>query len=391
MSAIGVLPTNDLNTGNNVGAHQETLTLDTDYHRSSAYDNYYKQAIHRPNLKVLTGAPVQQIILEQEGSSVHAKGVIYIDYATGATINITCSKEVILSTGAIQTPQLLLISGIGPAATLAEHGIKTFVENENVGKKLQDHTYFSLNVRTEANISYSSLYNDISRLQTAQAEYQDSQGPLIAPIGPSFGFEKLNASTLSQLDASNFLKDRVNQSHIEYYYETTFYPARPTPQYVPLPNESYVSFTAGIIAPVSRGDISIQSKSASDPPQINLNYFSSPTDQALGIYAFKNLRKILARYAATFGNTIGPVNGEVSPGPRVESDVDILEYIRNTAVTVWHASGTCAMLAKASGGVVDARLRVYDVKGLRVVDASIFPIIPDQHTQGPVYMCQIEY
>ncbi|KAI9846711.1 MAG: hypothetical protein M1837_003766 [Sclerophora amabilis] len=386
LGAIGVEPTNDLNTGNNVGAKQETLTLDTEYHRSSAYDNYYIQAMDRPNLRVLTGAPVQRIILKEEGSAVYATGVIYTDYASGATINATCSKEVIMSAGSFQTPQLLLLSGIGPPATLAANGIQMYIDNENVGKNLQDHSYFSLNVRTEADVSYSSLYSDISRMQAAEMEYQESQGPFIAPIGPSFGFEKLNASTLAQLDPANSLADRQNQSHIEYYYETTFYPNRPTPQYVPLSNESYVSFTAGVLAPSSRGYVSIESSSTSDPPQINLNYFSSPTDQALGIYAFKNLRKVLGRYAASFGNTIGPNNGEVSPGPSVESDADILEYIRNTAVTVWHASGTCAMLPQGSGGVVDARLRVYGVSGLRVVDTSIFPIVPDHHTQGPVYM-----
>ena len=216
-------------------------------------------------------------------------------------------------------------------------------------------------------------------------EYQSSEGPLIAPIGPSFGFEKINETTLEKLDTTRSLANRHNQSQIEYYNETIYYPDVPTPEYTPLPNESYISLSAGIIAPVSRGTVSIKSSSNSDPPQINLNYYAAETDQNIAIYAFKNLRKVLAQYA-TYGWTIAPNNGEVSPGPSVESDADILNYIRNTAITVWHASGTCAMLPQASGGVVDARLRVYGVNGLRIVDASIFPIIPDQHTQGPVYM-----
>jgi choline dehydrogenase len=250
---------------------------------------------------------------------------------------------------------------------------------------LQDHTYFSINVRTEANVSYSSLFNDLSNLQLAQADYQNFTGPLVAPIGTSFDFEQLNQTTLAQLDKSNSLVDRHNQSHIEYLYETIFYPDAPTPYYTPLSNESYISLTAAIIAPVSRGNISIRSASLSDPPQINTNYYSAETDQALAIYAFKNLRKILAQYA-TYGWTIGADDGEVSPGPSVQSDAQILEYIRDTAITVWHASSTCAMLPRQSGGVVDARLRVYGVQGLRIVDASIFPVVPDQHIQAATYM-----
>ena len=386
LSAIGVEPTNELNTGNNFGAKQEPLTLDTRYRRNSAYDNYYMQAAGRANLQVLTFSPVQRIILEQQGSSIVATGVVYNDYASGATINVTATKEVIMSAGSFQTPQLLLLSGIGPVATLADNGIQMYVDSENVGKNLQDHTYFSVNVRTQANISYSSLYNDVALLQTAEAEYQNSRGPLTAPAGPSFGFEKLNASVLAQLDKAGALSNRQNQSHIEYYYEDIFYPNYLTPGYTPLPNESYISLTAGLIAPVSRGSVSIKSSSISDSPQINLNYYTAQTDEAIAVYAFKNLRKVLARYAANFGNTIGPDNGEVSPGATVQSDADILNYIRSTAITVWHASGTCAMLPQAAGGVVDARLRVYGVSGLRVVDTSIFPIVPDQHTQGPVYM-----
>lgn len=386
LGAIGVQPINDLNMGKNVGAKQEPLTLDTAFHRNSAYDNYYKQAMHRPNLHVLTGSPVQQIILTKEGSSTKATGVVYNDYASGANTNASCSKEIILCAGAIQSPQLLMVSGVGPALELAANGIQTYVDNENVGKNLQDHSYFSINVRTGADVSYYSLYNNIANMQKAEKEYLDSRGLLIAPRGPSFGFEKLDANTLAQLDVSKSLADRHNQSQIEYLYETTSYPAYSTSEYVPLPNESYVPFTAGSIAPVSRGNITLKSASVNDAPNINLNYWSSPTDQALGIYAFKNLRRILARYAATFGNTIGPNNGEVNPGPSVQSDAHILEYIRHTAVTVWHASSTCAMLPRSSGGVVDARLRVYGVHGIRVVDTSIFAIIPDQHTQGPAYM-----
>ena len=386
LGAIGVEPTNELNAGNNVGAKQEPLTIDTKFHRSSAYDNYYMAAVGRSNLKVLTYAPVQRLILEQQGSDIITTGVVYTDYASGSTMNVTATKEVIMSAGSIQTPQLLLLSGIGPASTLTKSGIQAYIENENVGMKLQDHTYFSIMARTQADVSISSIYNDIAVLQTAEQQFQAGQGPLTAHNGPSFGFQMLNETTLQQLDQSGSLSGRGNQSHIEYYYEDFFYPSDPTPEFTPFANESFISFTAGLIAPVSRGSVSIKSSSNGEPPRIDLNYYTAPTDQAIAVYAFKNLRTVLARYASTFGNTIGPSNGEVSPGPSVESDEDILNYIRSTALPVYHASGTCAMLPQGSGGVVDSRLRVYGVQGLRIADASIIPVIPDQHTQGPVYM-----
>ena len=387
MSAIGVLVVDDLNNGTNIGAKQEPLTMDSRYRRSSSYDSYYMQAKGRPNLKVLPFSPVQQVILERNGGDVTATGVVYTDYASGMTLNATASKDVIMSAGSFQTPQLLMLSGIGPADTLTKVGVELYVDSQGVGKNLQDHTYFSINVQADSSISYDPLYSNYSKLQTATSEFQDGgEGPLDAAAGISFAFEKIPVETLNQIGAVALTANRSNQAHVEYYYEPEFYPSYPTPQYTPQQyNTSYISLSAGVIAPQSRGSVSIKSNSIRDPPQIDLQYYTDATDQAVAIYAFKNLRKILNQFA-TYNFTIGPNNGEVSPGPSVQSDEDILKYIRETAVTVWHASGTCAMLPQGNGGVVDLRLRVYGVNKLRIVDTSVFPIIPDQHTQAATYM-----
>jgi choline dehydrogenase len=247
---------------------------------------------------------------------------------------------------------------------------------------LQDHTYFSIYLKADPSSSYSSLYHDISKLQEATAEFQSSQGPLTAPVGLSFGFEQIPTNTLSSLGASSLAQDRSQQAHVEYLYETIFYPNYPTPQYSPTEyNTSYISVTAALVAPVSRGSVSVKSNSISDPPQIDLNYFTAPEDQAVAIYAFKNLRKIIETFLQ-----YNYTSGEVAPGSSVQTDEEILEYVRDTAVTVWHASGTCAMLPQDKGGVVNEQLQVYGVSGLRIVDTSVFPIIPDTHTQGPTYM-----
>ena len=252
---------------------------------------------------------------------------------------------------------------------------------------LQDHIYFSVIAEADPSISYSPLYHDYSKLQQATQEYKEAEGPLTAPIGLAFGFERVPFDTLASIGASALTaQNRSDQAHIEYLYETIYYPNLPTPYYSSKEyNTSYVSFTAAILAPTSRGSVSVLSNSLSDPPQIDPQYYTTPEDRALAIYSFKNLRKLLAEFA-TYNFTIGPNNGEVAPGPNVQSDEDVLDYIKETAVPVWHASGTCAMLPREKGGVVDERLRVHGVQGLRVVDASVFPVIPDAHTVAPTYM-----
>ncbi|CAG5179622.1 uncharacterized protein ALTATR162_LOCUS9378 [Alternaria atra] len=316
LSALGLPKVQDLNGGTNIGTKHEPFTMDNQYRRSSSYDSYYMQARNRPNLKVLEMSPVQQVILEKAGDAVVATGVVYIDYATGQTLNATAKKEVILSAGALKTPQLLMLSGIGPTEILEEAGIQPYVLNENVGKNLQDHIYFSVIAEADPSISYSPLYHDYSKLQQATQEYKEAEGPLTAPVGLAFGFEKISSDTLASIGASALAaQNRSDQAHIEYLYETIYYPNLPSPYYSSKEyNTSYVSFTAAILAPTSRGTVSVLSNSLSDPPQIDQQYYTTPEDRALALYSFRNLRKLLAKFA-TYNFTIGPNNGEVAPGP----------------------------------------------------------------------------
>ncbi|KAG9660834.1 hypothetical protein KCU64_g2948, partial [Aureobasidium melanogenum] len=146
-----------------------------------------------------------------------------------------------------------------------------------------------------------------------------------------------------------------------------------------------MSVTAALLAPVSRGNVSLQSNAIGDAPLINLNYLESEVDQQIALYAFRNLRMVLSQPELA-NLTIGSNFGEVAPGANITDDQALLTYIKSTLLPVWHASGTARMLPESDGGVVDDRLRVYGTTGLRVVDASIMPVIPDQHVQGPVYM-----
>ncbi|CZR57701.1 related to Versicolorin B synthase [Phialocephala subalpina] len=386
VAGVGLAPiVNDLNLGDNIGVKQEPLTLDPTYARSSSYTSYAENIQNRTNLGILTYATVSQVVTNGTGDELRAIGVAVTHQTTGSVMFVAANKEVILSAGTFQSPQLLMVSGIGPTDELARNGIEAKVGNPNVGQNLQDHTYFSVIVRSQPSTSLDSLVNSFPAFLAAQAEYAENRtGPFTSPGGATYGFQKLSIDELSSLNAIE-LMNRTEQAHIEYYYEAAYYPSFPVEQYPPRSNESYISITAGLLAPVSRGSVTLQSNGIMDAPVIDLNYFQEETDQKIAVYAFKQLRKILA-YPNLAKWGIGPDNGEVAPGVAVQSDEDILNYIRNTAIPVWHASGTCAMKPRADGGVVDSSLKVYGVQGLRVVDASIMPVVPDQHTQGPVYM-----
>jgi len=135
LSSIGVPTVKELNLGDNIGAKQEPLTLDAQQQRSSAYDAYYKPIRHRPNIFIIPNAPVRQIIFDDNAGSATAVGVVYTDQYSGNVLNVTARKEVILSAGTFQTPQILMLSGIGPRDTLDQYGIPPYVINDNIGQQ----------------------------------------------------------------------------------------------------------------------------------------------------------------------------------------------------------------------------------------------------------------
>ncbi|KAK0822782.1 hypothetical protein LTR73_009045 [Friedmanniomyces endolithicus] len=360
LGSVNVSTVIDLNLGNNIGAKQEPLTLDAQQQRVSSYHGYYKPVRTRPNLIVRPLSQVQQVTLEMRDGSLAATGVVYSDMASGTTLNVTASKEVILSAGVFQTPQLM-----------------------------QDHFYFSVIARAQTNSSASQLYNRVDLMQAAQQEYSaNHSGPLTTPIGPTYGFRQLSTEELQSLGAAEALANQTAQAQIEYLWEDIYYPAVPSmvlPQYPDWKNESVISVTAALLSPVSRGNVTLQTNNIQDAPAININYLESIIDQQIALFMFRSLRTVLSQTVLS-QYTVGPNYGEVVPGVDVKDESTILEYIKSTLQPVWHAAGTCRMQPLDEGGVVDDRLRVYGVDGLRIIDASIFPVIPDNHIQGPVYM-----
>ncbi|GKU21875.1 unnamed protein product [Fusarium langsethiae] len=376
----------DYNTGNSTGVKQGTATLDKNLLRSSSYDGYLKQALNRNNLDVLYYAPVQQLLSQAGGDRPKVTGVRFMDHPTGRMHQVHASKEVIVSMGAFQSPQLLMVSGFGPSSELEKFAIEPVLINENIGRNV-----FSIMARVEDDIQFSSsqLSSDFTLLEAAQEEfYSNGTGPYTAPSGITNGFQRLSEQELFEIGAGPVVEAGLgDQSHIEYLFESTWYPSGPTPYYKQLPNESYISLTASSMVALSRGNISLKGTSMMMAPEINPNYYTHDADRVIAIRSFHYLRKILA-HPALSRYTYGANNGEVSPGAAVEDGDDdaIFDYVKANTIPNWHASGTNQMLPEADGGVVDPRLRVYGVDGLRIVDCSIIPVLPDVNIVGPVFM-----
>ncbi|WZH39179.1 alcohol dehydrogenase [Fusarium acuminatum] len=390
-AAANIPVVKDYNTGNSTGVKQGTATLDKHLLRSSSYDGYLKKALGRKNLDVLYYAPVQELLSDTSGEKPKVTGVRFMDHPTGRMHQVHASKEVIVSMGAFQSPQLLMVSGFGPSAELEKFAIEPIVINENIGQHLNDHSVFSIMARVGDEIKFSSsqLATDFIMLQEAQEEfYNNGTGPYTAPTGITNGFQRLSEQELFEIGAGAVVEAGLaDQSHIEYLFESTWYPSGPTPYYKQLSNESYISLTTSSMVALSRGNITLKGTSMAMAPNINPNYYTHDADRAIAIRGFHYLRKILA-HPALSKYTYGENNGEVSPGAAVADDDEdaIFEYVKANSIPNWHAAGTNQMLPEADGGVVDARLRVYGVDGLRVVDCSIIPVLPDVNIVGPVFM-----
>ncbi|CAN9295622.1 unnamed protein product [Alternaria alternata] len=238
----------DLNLGDGVGVKHGTATLNSMLLRSSSYDSFYEQARNRTNLRVLHDAPVTGIVFsspsgnmtDSTSSRPRAVGVSYINQLTGFSSQARARNEVIVSMGAFHSPQLLMVSGIGPAAELEKVGVQPVVINENVGRNLNDHSVFSIMARAQDNASTTDMSRTPQNLRAAQeAYYQNLTGQYTAPSGVTNGFQKLTEQQLRDIGAQAVIDAGLaNQTHIEYLFESVWYPWIPTPYWAPLPNDS---------------------------------------------------------------------------------------------------------------------------------------------------------
>jgi choline dehydrogenase len=378
LTAIGMAPNADFQAGSLNGTAWIPLTEEpASETRESSATSFLSAVLGSTKLKIYAHTMAQKINF----SGTTATGVNV--QTLGLNYKLTAKKEVIVSAGAFQSPQLLMVSGIGPQSTLQSHGISVVKNLPGVGQGLQDHIIFGVtnpvNVITATRLQTDELYAAEQLIN-----YLAQSGPLTAPGFGIVGFEKLPASVrgnLSSTTQSALAKFPADFPEVEYIsVDGIVNGLRSADDQNVEDGYNYGAIAGALVAPVSRGSVSISSSNINDPPVIDLGYLTDPADQEVAVALFKRVRQAWA------GSNIA-VGPEYAPGAAIQSDSDILNYIRNTVAPVWHAASTCKMgNSSDASAVVDSHARVWGVKNLRVVDASIFPVLPPGHPQSACYM-----
>ncbi len=325
--------------------------------RASAAVAYLRPAKARPNLHVETSAMAERILFE----GARAAAVTY--RAAGIPRSARARREILVSGGAYNSPQLLQLSGVGPADLLRSHGIDVVLDAPGVGHDLQDHLQVRIVMRCSQAITLNDIVNNPFRKVMTGLRYAAFRtGPLTIAAGTSGAFFRTNprlASPDIQIHFLPFSTDKMGEKL-----------------------HSFSGFTASVcqLRPESRGSLRIRSADPAAPPEIRINYLASEVDRTANIEGLKMLRKILRAPA------LAPyVVEEVDPGDKVTSDEALLAYCRARGTTIYHPTSTCRM-GNDPLAVVDQRLRVRGTDGLRVIDASVMPNLVSGNTNAPVIM-----
>jgi len=354
----GIAPVADFNGGDNQGAGYFQVNQKTG-RRWSAARGFLKPVLHRQNLRLETGVRVTKVLIEQG----RAVGVAYSK--GGQDYEARASAEVILAAGAVGTPQLLELSGLGDGARLQALGIETKAHLPGVGENLQDHLQIRPYYKVSGVPTMNELYGSLWRRPLMALEYAlFRRGPM--SMAPS----QMGAFARSSPD-----QERANvQFHVQPLSLDRFGE--------PLHPFGAITISVCNLRPTSRGSIHLASARAEDAPLIQPNYLSTPEDEQVAIDSLRLVRRIVAqsplqRYAPK----------EHRPGPKAQSDADLLAAARSLGTTIFHPVGTAKMGLKADPlAVVDEQLRVQGIAGLRIADASIMPTITSGNTNSPTMM-----
>ena len=357
--AVGIPPNADYNGQTQEGFGRGQYTI-RDGRRSSSARAYLRPARRRVNLDVETGAHATRIVLK----GTRATGVKYVTNA-GDTKRVEALREVIVSTGAFNAPQLLMLSGIGPAAHLHEMGIACIADLP-VGRNLQDHlgAYMTYE-RPDPGAFHGEMRFDRMAVSMLRAYFFGS-GPATVVPGGLHAFVK-SRPELAVPDIEFMFRGTSHHPHLWF---PLVYPAfrdgfgiRPT-----------------LLHPDSRGEVTLRSRDPHDPPRIRYNFFSAPNDLPTLVHGFKMARQMVHHKALDLYR-----GREIGPGDKVQSDTEIEAWLRNTVITAHHPCGTCPM-GSTPDTVLDPEMRVRGIERLRVVDASAMPDLVSAHTNACVLM-----
>ncbi|KAF3936893.1 hypothetical protein ABW19_dt0206193 [Dactylella cylindrospora] len=403
---LGLGVNGDPKDGLALGGYTNLLNLDLSSHtRSYAATGYYAPNAGRTNLHVFTGSLVKKVVFTTVAGAKVATGVQFIK--NGTTTTLAATKEVILSAGTFGSPQILELSGIGKSSLLTQHGIPVVVNNPNVGENLQDHLYVPIGFEVNSGIFTLDSFRDPDVFNAALQEYLTSQsGPIsvggassallslrqIAGHGynPISSYATAASTSITGLAAQYALQ--IQDLFTEAVAQELTLGAGINPPWQNdtsrlfnsgLPTGNFLSLLGVLEHPFSRGSSHISSPDPTVYPTIDPKYLSHPLDIEILSKIVLHLQSV-ARSAPLSDLLKG--NGTVyQPGYYELNSGNVKTWIKHALQSEYHPSGTCSMLPKNKGGVVDAKFKVYGVKKLRVVDASVFPLLTRANIQSLVY------
>jgi choline dehydrogenase-like flavoprotein len=387
-------------SGNAVGAYWiPTALKPLTQTRSHARNGYYDPVKSRSNLILATGTTVNEILFDQSFfTGYKAKGVQYVSRSDKTVKQVYASREVIMAAGAVFTPQLLQLSGLGPKAVLNAAGVPVKKDMPAVGANMQDHPNANMMFDLKNLATLNPLSGLIPALNaSAWLQYNtDRTGPLTQAHGSSLAFLSLQTISSKYESIVSSIKSQNARTFLPSVYADSKLLAgfakqraiiadlhsRPDAAVAEFPMVAFGLAIGALQRPLSRGTITLNPQNKYAPPVVQFNTFQNPVDRAIIAEMVRWLRVHWARPELA---KFQPV--ELVPGTGQTDDeiIDALVRTKSLEASFAHMSGSCAMMPEALGGVVGSDLSVYGVRGLSVVDASIIPLLPATHLQATMY------
>ena len=416
---LGYHMTGDPFSGTPMGAFSSLSSIDpVTKERSYAASAYYVTVKERPNLHLSTGSIVEMILFEENKAKLRANGVRF--QHNGETVTAKARREIILAAGSLQSPKVLELSGVGDAKLLHSLEIDVKIDNPYVGENLQDHILCSIGFEAIDDVSTLDdfIRQDPLAIEMAMREY------MTAKTGP---FASVGVTSYAYLPVVEFLSDDGRgtlQKLLDRYEEAsktanpaaglyysiarsileskdeasggflavptqTLPPADPDsqdPPAEPLAGK-FITLGAMLSQPFSRGSVHIASSDSAKEPLIDPKYLTHPLDMEIFARHIRYLETIAA--SEPLRSLLKAENGRRTGDPKSSSYLTDLEaakdHVRKRSFSMWHPTSTCTMMPRERGGVVNDRLLVHGTSNLRVVDASIIPLIPRANVQSTVY------
>ena len=366
----GIPATPDFNQGDNEGVGYFEVNQKSGWRWNTAKAFLRPTCYARPNFELWSSAQVSKLLMTQDADGQQRCSGVEVWTGAGGYVQVTAKHAVVLCAGSIGSPQILQLSGLGPASLLKEHGIDPVIDLPGVGANLQDH----LQIRSVFKVQGVQTLNTLANSWWGKAK-----------IGMEYVFKRSGPMSMAPSQLGAFTRSSPDQpyTNIEYHVQPLSLDAFGEPLH------NFPAFTASVcnLNPTSRGSVNIVSPKFSDAPKIAPNYLSTDADRKVAADSLRVTRRIAAQPALA---KYKPV--EWKPGVQYQSDDDLARLAGDIATTIFHPVGTARMgRIDDAQAVVDPELRVRDgrggvVRGLRVVDASVMPTITSGNTNSPTLM-----